>query len=109
MMQMARLIATESKPRCRKNFEITCYAQHFSVVFWSGARQNKIVIQVVAGEIHTNVTGESWRMFFEKVVKKSWNWFKNVVIHVVDKAADLLQAVHGQAAIAGAALLAIGW
>ena len=109
MMQMARLIVTEAKSCCRQNFEMMCYAQHFSVGFWSGARQNKIVIQVVAGKIHINVTDESWRTWFQRVVQESSIFFKDVALHVLDKGADILSAVGGpQAAIAGAALKAIG-
>ena len=111
-MQTARLIVTEAKPWCRQNFEITCYAQHFSLGFWSGARQNKIVVQVVAEKIHVRVTDESWRMWFQRVVQESWIFFKDVALHVLDKGADILNAVGGpQAAIAGAAskMKAIGW
>ncbi len=87
---------------------MTCYAQHFSVVFWSGARQNKIVVQVVAGEIDVTVTEESWRMWFQRVVQESWNFFKDVVVHVLDAAAGILKVVGGPpAAIAGAAANAV--
>ena len=108
-MQMARLIVTKGKEWCRKNFEMWCYAQHFSIGFWAGARQNKFVVQVVEGKVHVSVTNESWRMWFQRVVQESWDWFKDVALHVLDKAADMLTLVGGNAQIAGAALKAIGW
>lgn len=110
MMQMVRLIVTEAKEWCRKDFEIMCYAEHFSVRFWSGSHQNKFVVQVVAGKIHVSVTDESWRMWFQRVVSESWNMFQDVALHILDKAADMLNAIGGpKGDIAGAALRAIAW
>lgn len=109
MMQMTRFVVTEAQECCRKNCEIWCYGEHFSIGFWAGARQNKFVVQVVVGKVHVSVTDESWRMWFQRIVQTSWNVFKDVAVHVIDKAADMLQLVGGNAHIAGAALRAIGW
>ncbi|XP_028412960.1 uncharacterized protein LOC114535846 [Dendronephthya gigantea] len=106
-MQMARLTVTDAKEEWfRKNMEITVYAEHFSLKFWSGARQNKIVVQVVAGSIEVTVTEESWRAWFQRVVKKSWDIFKNVAIFVIDKGISIL-TMGPVGAIAGAAFKAI--
>ena len=98
---MARLIVTKAQEWCRKNFEMTCYGDHFALVFYSGARENKFVVQLVRGEIHVDVVGESTRMWLERSVQECWDWFKGVVVHIWDKAPH--------AALVGGALRAIGW
>ena len=109
MMQMTRSIVTEAPEYCRKNCEIWCYGEHFSIGLWAGARQNKFVVQVVAGKVQVSVTDESWRMWFQRIRKKSWDVFKDVAVYVIDKAPDMLMMAGGNAQIAGAALRAIGW
>ena len=46
-MQEARLIVTEAEESYRKNLEIKYYMVHghISLCFWSGSRENKIVLQ----------------------------------------------------------------
>lgn len=85
-MQKARLIVTGAPEWCRKNYELTCYAEHFTLVFWAGSRGNRMVIQVADGKIEVKTTHESWRMWFYRVVKKCWNWFKDVAISFIEKA-----------------------
>ena len=109
MMQMARMIATEAQEWCRTNFEMTCYGEHFSLVFYSGARQNKFVIQTVGGEIHVNVVGESWRMWLQNKVQQYWDWFKGFAVYIADKAVGILNAAAPHAALVSPALKAIGW
>ena len=109
MMQMARMIATEAQQWCRANFEMTCYGEHFSLVFFAGARENKFVIQVVGGEIRVNVVGESWRMWLQTNIQKYWDWFKGVAVYIIDKAVEILKAAAPHAALVAPALKAIGW
>lgn len=109
MMQMARMITTEAQEWCRTNFEMTCYGEHFSLVFYSGARQNKFVIQMVREEIHVHVVGESWRMWLQKKIQQYWDWFKSVAVYITDKAVEILKAAAPHAALVGPALKAIGW
>ena len=52
MMQKSCLIVTETGESARTDFEIACYGEHISLCFCSGKRKNKIVVQVVEGEIH---------------------------------------------------------
>ena len=106
---MARMIVTEAKEWCRKNFEMTCYGEHFSLVFFARARENKFVIQVVGGEVHVSVVGESWRMWLQRKVQEYWDWFKDVAVYITGKAVELLKAAAPHAALFAPALKAIGW
>ena len=108
MMQMARLIVTKTSESCLRNFELTCYGEHFSIIFWSGSRQNKFVIQIIQGEIHVDVTGESWRRWFQKNVEEIWNSFKNIVVFVRDTTVDMMEAIKPHTgALVGLAVKAI--
>ena len=78
-MQKVRLIATETEEWCRKNFEVTCYGEHFTLIFWSGARKDRMVVQTVKGEIHVSVTKQSWLMWFKKLAEKCLAAFKCIV------------------------------
>ena len=109
MMQTSRFIATEAQEWCRKNLEITCYGEHISLVFWSGARQNKFVVQTVSGQIRVSVTGESWRMWLQRKVQECWETFKDFVVFIRDTAVGVLPAIGPSASLAGSALRAIGW
>ena len=108
MMQMARLVATEAEECCRKNFEMTCYGEHFSLVFYAGARENKFVIQTVAGEIHVNVVGESWRIWLQRKVQECWNGFKGVAVYIIDKAVEILKAVLPFAGLGSSVIKGLG-
>ena len=109
MMQMSRFITTEAQEWCRRNIEITCYGEHFSLVFWSGARQNKFVVQTIAGQVHVSVTGESWRMWLQRKIQECWEAFKDFVVFIHDTAVGVLQAIAPSASLLGSALKAIGW
>ena len=57
-MQKSRLIVTETEESVRTDFEITCYGEHISLCFWSGKRENKILVQMVKEEIHVTTTDQ---------------------------------------------------
>ncbi|CAB4004425.1 Hypothetical predicted protein [Paramuricea clavata] len=59
VMQKARVIVTETEKSVREDFQITCYCEHFSSCFSSGKRENKIVVQMVEGEIRVTTTERS--------------------------------------------------
>ena len=75
-MQKVSLLVTETEEWCRENFEVTCYGEHFTRVFWSGARENKLVVQMVAGEVQVTVTEKSRRMWWKNAAQKCWNAIK---------------------------------
>lgn len=106
-MQKARLIVTNAPEWCRKNFELTCYAEHFTLVFWSGSRKNKMVVQVADGKIEVAVTEESWRMWLKKVVKNLWSSLKNAAVYCFNKGIEFLKSGGTSLAIGGAVLKAI--
>ena len=78
-MQRARLIVTEAPKFCRKNMELTCYAEHFSLVLCSGSRQNKMTVQIVEGDIKVTTEGGEWRMWFMNAAKVSWRGIKKLL------------------------------
>ena len=80
VMQKARLIVTEAQQWYRENMEITCYGDHISFQFYSGGRENKVVVQSVSGKVEVAVTEECWRTWFENLVRKLWDSFKDVLI-----------------------------
>ena len=43
----------------RNNFEITCYGEHISLCFWSGSRENTVVVELVDEEIRITTTAQS--------------------------------------------------
>ena len=106
-MQSARLVVTNTKTCYRENLELTCYGDHFTLIFWSGARKNKMVVQIVGKEIHVAVTEESWRMWFGKVVEKFWTSCKAGVVKIANKAVDMIKAIAPGVAIAGTIFKAI--
>ena len=69
-MQMAREIVTNTSESCRKNFQITCYGEHFSLRFRSGAKENQIVVQFCNGNIIVTTEKrslwESFKTFFQR-------------------------------------------
>ena len=81
-MQKSRLIVTETGESVRKNFEITCYGEHISLGFRSGKRQNKIVVQMVEGEIHDRFTDRSWWEKLKELLKSTWSGILRVVLGV---------------------------
>jgi hypothetical protein len=83
-MQKARLIVTEAGGPRRGNFEITCYGDHISLCFWSGFRENQIVVQVNRGEIHVNITEETLLEWLKGVFTRNWEEFKNVLLYLVE-------------------------
>ena len=85
-MQKSRLIVTETGNSARKNYEITCYCEHFSLCFWSGKRENKIVVQMVEGEIHGTTTDRSsWEELKEFLKKSRWVEVLRVVLNLAGK------------------------
>ena len=106
MMQEARKIVTQLEEKekwysCLRNFEMTCYGEHFTLVFWSGSRTNKMVIQTIEGEVIVSVTKESWLKWLKGLVEKCRISFKNVAF-------KLLEAIGPGIVIAGTVLKAIG-
>ena len=66
VMQKALMIVTEATESRRENFEISCYGDHICFSFWSGSRGNKIVVQMVDDEIHTNIR-QTWREWLKEI------------------------------------------
>ena len=84
MMQKARVIATGAPASCRKNLEMTCYADHFSMRFWSGDRGNKIVIQIEdEDEISVIVEQRTWRQSIRDLFKRVWEQLTGIKLMVV--------------------------
>ena len=106
-MQQVRFVVTKTEEWCLKNFEVTCYSEHFTLVFWSGNRTNRMVAQTVEGTTEVSVTKEGWRKWFKNVVNKFWTSFKGFVIKVAKKVADMIKAAGPGIAIAGIVFKAI--
>lgn len=104
-MQKARVIATEVKEQYRKSFEMTCYAEHFCLVFWSGDRKNRSVIQLDGDEVKVCVTKESWAKWLKGVAEKCWASFK----FLVEKGREILKALGPVASLTGCVCLALPW
>ena len=104
MMQEARVAVTaleENEKRCLRNFEMRCYAEHFTLVFWSGFRTTKMVIQLIGeGKVNVTVTEKSLLKRLKELAQKSWSCFKNVVF-------KLQQAIGPAIAIVGPVFAAI--
>ena len=70
-MQKARLIVTGASESRRKNFQITCYADHLDLCFWSGSRGNQVVLQVDdEGAVYADVVRVTWREWLKEVFTK---------------------------------------
>ena len=80
VMQKARLIVTEAESWARKNFEITCYCDHFSVVFYSGSRYHEAVVQVCGGELRVETNITSWTECIKTVVRRKWSDFMDILL-----------------------------
>ena len=104
MMQAAGVVVTElekNEKRCLRNFEMTCDAEHFTLVFWSGSRTTKMVIQLTGeGKVNVTVTEKSFLKRLKELAQKSWSCFKNVVL-------KLQQAIGPAIAIVGPVFAAI--
>ena len=108
-MQKVSLLVTETEEWCRENFEVTCYGEHFTRVFWSGSRRNKMVVQMVGEEVHVRVTEKSWRMWLKNVAQKCWNKFKILGLKILKTAAGMITTSGGTSlAIAGCVFTLIG-
>jgi hypothetical protein len=93
-MQKARLIVTGTSESCRRNFEITCYCDHFALCFWSGSRENKLVVQKCENDVHVRVTKEAWRSWLKDVFKRFWEDLKNVIILNLEERFPLKKAAY---------------
>ena len=85
-MQMARLTVTKEEGGflfdVLKNFELTCYCDHFALHFCSGSKGNKIVVQIdpSTDKVSVETTRRTWSGYLEVVVKKAWDQFKGVIV-----------------------------
>ena len=104
-MQKVSLLVTETEEWCRKDCEVTCYGEHFTRVFWSGNRTNKMVVQMVGGEVRVSVTEKGWRMWFKNAVQKCWSKIKGFGLKIFDKAASIM--MKGSAAAISGCILAL--
>ena len=84
MMQKVRLIVTEMEEWCRTNVEITCYGEHFTLVFCSGNRKDKVVVQTIQGRVYVTVTEESWRRWWKNRAIELAKSLEVIVRFVVD-------------------------
>ena len=95
-MQMARLTVTKEERGflfdVLKNFELTCYCDHFTLRFWSGSKGNKIVVQIDpnTGNVSVETTSRTWSGYLQVVVQNAWNHFKDVVLTVPGKVERLM-------------------
>ncbi|CAB4004424.1 Hypothetical predicted protein, partial [Paramuricea clavata] len=72
LMQKTSVIVAESGKSCREDFEITCHGDHIALCFWSGSRGNRIVVQVVNGEIHVTTDRKTWQESLRSVFQRNW-------------------------------------
>ena len=85
VMQRARMIATGAPPSCRKNLEMTCYAEHFSLRFWSGDRGNKVVVLVDGGNICFVVEQRTWQQSIRDLFKRVWEQLCRIKLMIVER------------------------
>ena len=108
-MQQVRVVITKTEEWYLESFEVTCSAEHFTLVFWSGNRTNRMKAQRVQGTTEVTVTKEGWCKWFKNVVNQFWTSFKGFVIKVAKKVADMIKAAGPGIAIAGIVFKAIMW
>ncbi|CAB4000980.1 Hypothetical predicted protein [Paramuricea clavata] len=82
VMQKARLIVTEAESWARKNFVITCYCDHFSVVLYSGSRYHEAVVQLCGGELRVDTNITSWTECIKTVVRRKWSNFVDTAFSI---------------------------
>ena len=80
--QKARVIVTEAESWARKNFQITCYGDHFPYVFYSGSRCHQVVVQVSGGELRVKTNITSWTEWLQAVVRRKWSDFVDAAISI---------------------------
>ena len=105
-MQMARLTVTREKGGfvfdVLKDFELTCYCDHFTLHFWSGSKGHQIVVQMdleTPNKVSVETTRETWCGYLKGVVQNAWDLFKgNIIAFSGEKGSVLGQAL---AAITG--------
>ena len=84
VISAASVVVTELRESCRKNLEITCYADHFSCSFYSGSG-NQIVVQLNReGEIVVTVVKRTWKEALKDAVAKGCNKFTGFMFSVVE-------------------------
>ena len=66
------MTVTAAGESCRKNFEITCSTDHFSLCFWSGSRKNQVVLLIDdGGEIRQEEIRTGWGEW----LRQAWRRF----------------------------------
>jgi hypothetical protein len=80
MMQKARVIVTGTPESRRNNFEITCYGDHISLCFYSGARGNQLVVQVEGDKIRVKTTRTAWIEWVKSVFEGSLEYLKDIFV-----------------------------
>ncbi|CAB4019451.1 Hypothetical predicted protein [Paramuricea clavata] len=108
LMQKTSLIVTDTGESCRKDFEITCYGDHIALCFCSGSRGNRIVVQVVKGEIHVTTMRRTWKESLRSVFKRNWKSLLGTVLRVAGVAMMTFGSAIPGLPFAGAVLAGIG-
>jgi hypothetical protein len=83
-MQNARLIVTAAPEARRKNFEIRCYGDHIQLCFYSGSRENVMVVQVVEGDVSVTITKETSIEWIKGLFRYHWEEYKNVMLYLAE-------------------------
>ena len=99
---------TDTRESCRKDFEITCYGDHIALCFWSGSRGNRIVIQVVNGEIYVTTDRRTWKETLRSVFQRNWIDLLGTFLRVTGVAMMTFGSIVPGLAIAGGALNLVG-
>jgi hypothetical protein len=68
-MQKARLTVTKAKKSYRENFQIMCLGEHLSLCFWSGLRENRLLVDS-DGNVHVEATAKKRKRRFPRRRKK---------------------------------------
>ena len=75
-----------------KDFELTCYCEHFHLVFYSGSRGHRVVIQMDPdnGEVQVSTSTETWKAYLREIARKGWSSFSDIIVCFFDETKNFL-------------------
>jgi hypothetical protein len=91
VIERARFFVTETAETTRKNIEIECICDHFSVIFFAGNQENKYVVKFDAEKADEKADVKTvkctWRAWCNEVFKDNTSKLIQISVGVVEIAA----------------------
>ena len=95
IMQKARCLVTEEDSSFGRNscldvlndFELTCYCEHFCLIFYSGSRGHRVVIQMdpVTGKVQVSTSTETWKAYLREAIRNSLGYLGDIIVCFLDE------------------------